>query len=146
MLDIHRRMKEFSRECLKEADSVVLVAELSLASLRDTLRLSDLMVDIFKMSPPIIVVNRCGISSKSEMNAADFEKGITAKIVEKISYAPELFSYIGVEIPSIVNAKNPVMKPLYSLAKQLLPNILADGEIKEKGGLAGFMKKKKKDE
>lgn len=144
ILDIPRRMGAFERECLKSSNNVLLVAELSLLSLRDTLRLSDLMVDIFKMKPPMVIVNRSGMSSKSEMSLADFEKGITTKIAEKILYAPDLFMQIGSDIPSVANAKHPAVKSLYSLAKQLLPNTFPDEEPKEKGLLAGFMQKKEK--
>lgn len=146
ILDIPRRMGEFERECLKSSNNVILVAELSLLSLRDTLRLSDLMVDVFKMVPPMVVVNRSGMSSKSEMSVADFEKGITAKIAEKISYAPDLFMQIGNDIPCVANAKNPAVKPLYSLAKQLLPNAFADEEPKTKGFFSSFKQTKKKSE
>lgn len=143
VLDVPRNMGKFGRECLKRAHHVLIVAELSLASLRDTLRLSDLMVDSFKMPAPIVIANRVG-ASKSEISIADFEKGITTKIAEKIMYLPDIFMYIGSDIPSIVHAKSNALKPLYSLAKQLLPSLILDEAPKEKK-LLGFMNKKKKE-
>jgi pilus assembly protein CpaE len=143
ILDIPRRMGRFERECLKKANNVLIVAELSLQSLRDTLRISDLMVDSFKMSPPMVIVNRAGMAPKNEMSISDFEKGITVKIVEKILYMPDLFMPISSDIPSIVHAKHAAMKPLYSLAKQLLPNILPD-EVQKEKGFMDFLKKKEK--
>ncbi|MEQ1705518.1 MAG: AAA family ATPase [Rickettsiales bacterium] len=144
VLDIPRNMGKFEHECLKRAHHVLLVAELSLASLRDTLRLSDLIVDTFKMPPPMVIANRVGVAPKNEMSVADFEKGITAKIAEKIMYSPDIFMYIGNDIPSIAHAKNAILKPLYSLAKQLVPSITLDEAPKDKN-LLGFMKKKKKE-
>lgn len=143
VLDIPRNMGKFGNECLKRAHHVLLVAELTLASLRDTLRISDLMVDTFKISPPMVVVNRVGVS-KNEMSVADFEKGITAKIVEKILYSPDVFMYIGSDIPSVVHAKSSALKPLYALAQQLIPSIKLDEAPKDKN-ILGFMKKKKKE-
>ncbi len=143
ILDIPLHMGQFGRECLKKANHIIVVAELNLASLRDTLRLSDLVVDTYKMAAPIVVVNRAGMAPKNEMSIADFEKGITAKVVEKISYSPDVFMHIGAEIPAITHLKNAVVKPLYSLAKQLLPSLPLDEEPKDKK-LLGFMSKKKK--
>jgi hypothetical protein len=77
------------------------------------------------------------------MSIPDFEKGITVKIVEKILYMPDLFMPISSDIPSIVHAKHAAMKPLYSLAKQLLPNILPD-EVQKEKGFMDFLKKKEK--
>lgn len=141
VLDIPRRMRQFSRQCLKKTNDVVLVAELSLQSLRDTLRLSDLMVDSFKMSPPKVIANRVGVAPKNEIGIADFEKGILAKVVEKIMYSPEIFMEIGIEIPSISHAKHASVKPLYSLAKLLLPALNLEEEQKSKSPF-GFIKKK----
>ena len=143
VLDISRHMGQFERECLKKAHNVLLVADLSLQAIRDTMRFSDLIVDTFKMSPPMVIVNRAGAAPKNEMSLPDFEKGITMKVVEKIVYTPDIFMYIGTDIPSIAHAKNNVVKPLYSLAKQLLPNMTLDEEPKDKN-ILGFMKKKKK--
>jgi pilus assembly protein CpaE len=143
VLDIPSRMGQFGRECLKKANHVVIVSELNLASLRDTLRISDLVVDTYKMAAPIVIVNRAGMAPKNEMSIADFEKGITAKVAEKIAYSPDVFMHIGIDIPSIAHAKNAVVKPLYALAKQLLPKLSFDEEPKDKK-LLGFMSKKKK--
>ncbi len=143
ILDIPSHMGHFGRECLKKANHILIVAELNLASLRDTLRLSDLVVDTYKMAPPLVIINRVGMAPKNEISLADFEKGITTKIVEKISYSPDVFMHIGIDIPSITNAKNAVVKPIYSLAKHLLPKLSLDEEPKDKK-LLGFMNKKKK--
>jgi pilus assembly protein CpaE len=143
VLDIPSHIGQFGRECLKKANHIIIVSELNLASLRDTLRLSDLVVDIYKMAAPIVIVNRAGMAPKNEMSLADFEKGITAKIAEKIAYSPDIFMHIGMDIPSITHAKNTVVKPLYALAKQLLPKLSFDEDSKDKK-LLGFMSKKKK--
>lgn len=145
VLDVPHRIGRFERECLKKAHNILLVAELSLQSLRDTLRLNDLIVDTFKMSAPVVVINRIGMAPKSEISLSDFEKGITVKVAEKIPYTQDVFMYIGSDIPSIVHAKHAAMKPLYSLAKKLFPNILPDEAPKDKSSFS-FLKKNKKGE
>ncbi len=144
ILDVPRHMGNFERECLKKSNNIILVAELTLSSLRDTLRFHDLIVDTYKMAAPTVIVNRSGISSKAEMSVADFEKGITTKITEKISYTPDLFMQISGDIPSVINAKHPAMKPLYSLAQHLFPDILEQEEVKKKGVFSAFVKTKEK--
>lgn len=142
VLDIPRNLSQFSRDFLKKADSVVLVAELNLQSLRDTLRLSDLIRDTLKLPAPMVVINRAGVAPKNEISVADFEKGIGDKIVEKINYLTDVFMYIGNEIPAVTHAKNTGIKPLYNIAKQLLPNMQIVEEVK-KNDMLGFLKKKK---
>ena len=140
VLDIPRHLNGYTRQCLKLADHVVMVTELTLFSLRDALRLSDALKETFKLQPALIVVNRAGIMPKHEMQVADFEKGVGAKIVQKIPFAPELFAQIGSEIPALKNGKHVAVKPLVALAEQLFPETKARaGKDAKKGGF--FSKK-----
>ncbi len=145
VLDIPRNLNHFSHEFLTRADKILLVTELSLQSLRDTLRLSDLMRDKLKIKSEMVVINRAGVAPKNEISVVDFEKGIGEKTVEKINYLPDIFMHVGTDIPAVVHAKNVALKPLYNLAKHLLPSM----HFMEKGknyDLLGFFKKKKPDE
>lgn len=142
VIDVPRNLDGFARECLRMSNHVILVADLSLLSLRDTLRIHDLLVEGFKKPAPLVVANRVGMSSKSEMSLTDFEKGITTKVTEKVIYAPELFSYIGSDIPVVSNPRHPAVASLNALAKIFLPNILGAEKPKEKGLFASLSKKK----
>lgn len=123
VLDIPRHMTGFSRQCLKLSDHVVLVTEMSLASLRDTLRISDMMRDSLKLKPPVIVANRVGLAGKHEMQRADFEKGINAKLAQVIPFAPDAFMLVSAEIPAIKNKTHAAFKPLFDLLEQWLPDM-----------------------
>ena len=123
VLDVPRHLNAYARQCLKHADHVVMVTELTLLSLRDALRLSDVLRETLKMQPPLIVVNRAGFIPKHEMQVADFEKGVSAKIAQRIPFAPEMFMQIGTEIPSIKMKSHAALKPLHGLVEQLLPDV-----------------------
>jgi pilus assembly protein CpaE len=123
VIDIPRYLNAFSKAALKQADHVLLVTELTLLSLRDVLRVGDVFRETMKAKAPIVVASRVGIAPKHEMQAADFEKGINAKITHKIGYAPEMFMHIGTDIPAIKHKSNPAFKPLYALAAQLVPDV-----------------------
>ncbi len=125
VLDIPRYLSPFARQCLKQADHVVLVTELTLLSLRDALRLGDLMRETLKIKPAVIVANRVGFAPKQEMQPVDFEKGVGTKIARSIPFAPELFMQIGVsnEIPPL-KMKSPCRcssRYCKHLAEQLVP-------------------------
>lgn len=123
VLDIPRHLSSYHRQCLKLSDQVVMVTELTLLSLRDALRLSDVLREALKTKPPLIVVNRAGFNSKQEMQLADFEKGVSAKIAQRIPFAPEMFMQIGTEIPALKMKSHAAVKPLQALAEQLLPEL-----------------------
>ena len=140
VLDVPRHLNFYTRQCLQNADHIVIVTELTLLSLRDALRLSDLIRETLKKQPPLVVVNRAGCIPKYEMQVADFEKGIGTKIVQKIPFAPELFMQIGTEIPALKMKTHAAVKPLQALAEQLVPGAKAKlAEEKKKGGF--FSKK-----
>ncbi len=147
VLDVPRYLDTFSKQCLAVSDHVVLVTELSLLSLRDALRLHDLMREGLKMRPPTVVASRVGLSSKNQVVLADFEKGINAKVMHSIPFAPDVFMPIGPEIPAVKSKTNPAVKAIYQLAGELVPeakDIKAGNEKAAKK--SGFLSKKDKKE
>ena len=128
ILDLPRHLDAFHRACLQQSDQVVLVSELSLVSLRDGLRIMDLMRENLKVKPPVIVANRAGFASRIEMQLGDFEKGVSAKISVKVPYAPDVFMPISTDIPAVKKKGHAAVKPLVVLAELLLP------ELKPKAG------------
>lgn len=141
VLDIPRYLNQFSRECLKKSSQIIIVAELNLQSLRDTLRLSDFIRDTLKIPQPMVVINRFAMSSKNEIGIADFEKAIGIKSAVKIAYTPDIFMQVGTDIPSVTQRKNPCMKPIYELAMQLVPDLQLP-EAEKASDLLSFFKKK----
>lgn len=141
ILDVPRHLNAYARQCLKHADHVVMVSELTLLSLRDALRLSDIIRETLKLQPPHIVINRAGFIPKHEMQVADFEKGVSAKVAQRIPFAPEMFMQIGTEIPSLKMKSHAALKPLQALAELVVPEakVRAGGKEAKKGGF--FSKK-----
>ncbi len=123
ILDVPRYLGSYARQFVQKADFVVLVTELTLLSLRDCLRIGDLMRESFHMNPPIIIANQVGHSAKHEMKAADFEKGINNTVSYRVPYAPDIFMPISNEFP-VIRAKNHAsVQPLYELAAHLVPAV-----------------------
>jgi pilus assembly protein CpaE len=134
VMDVPRYLNQFSRQCLMQADHVVLVTDLTLLALRDALRLADLMRESLKMKMPMVVANRVGLAPKFEMRPADFEKGINSKIAHSITFSPDMFMEISTDIAAIKHKTNSVVAPIYQLAAELMPEvkIKAPGAVAEK--------------
>ena len=122
VLDVPRHMTGFAQNCLRMADYTILVSELTLLCLRDTLRLQDAMREGWKAKPPLIVANRVGLAAKHEVPIADFEKGINTKITEQIAFAPDVFMPIMRDIAAVKFKHNPAVKPIYHLVHMIVPN------------------------
>lgn len=142
VFDVGRLPSAFSRQCLLVSNKILLTADLSLLSLRDTLRLSDLMREHFKLSAPLMVANRVGLASKQMLAVEDFEKGVSAKFTAQIPFAPELFMEVGAFIPAVKNKTHAAGKPLRALAAQLVPQA-GKPAAKESKGFSLFSKRKK---
>jgi len=141
VLDIPRHQTHFSRQALKQADYIVLVTELTLLSLRDALRMGDMLRESLKMKPPLVVANRIGLAPKQELLPVDFEKGMNIKIACRVTFAPDIFMQISSDIVAVKHKANPVVKPLYQLAEQLVPEAKSVAVAGEKKSLGLFAKK-----
>lgn len=146
VLDLPRHLNSFARKVLAKTDEVVLVSELTLPSVRDTLRLADLTRELMKKTPAI-VVNRVGLG-KHGVAPADFEKGVNAKINYSIPFAPDIYMQVGSDIPAVKSKSHAAIKPIYDLAAKLFPEakIAAAKPEKTSGGLFKFGSKGKKEE
>ncbi len=148
VLDVPRYLDPFSTKCLGAADNVVLATELTLLSLRDALRMQDMMRESLKMRAPVVVAMRTGLAAKHQVIVADFEKGINAKVAFSVPFTPDIFMPIGADIPALKSKSHASVKPIYQLAEQLIPEAKsADagkaGKGEKKSG--GMFAKKKKD-
>jgi pilus assembly protein CpaE len=138
VLDVPRFLSTFNRACLKQAEHVVMVTDLSLLALRDMLRVGDVMRETLKIKPSVIVANRIGMVPKHEMPVADFEKGANSKIACRVPFAPDIYMQISNDIPAVKQKTHAAVKPLHALAVQLVPEARAKPSLKEKNKKAGF--------
>ncbi|MDX2074349.1 MAG: AAA family ATPase [Alphaproteobacteria bacterium] len=142
VLDVPRHLNHFTRTCLQTADFALLVTELSLLSLRDTLRMQDAMRDGWKTRPPMIIANRVGLAPKQEIPVVDFEKGAGAKIAEQIAFAPDIWMVVGRDVPAVKHKSHASVQPLYRLAAAIAPEIKLDTPGRKNSFSLPFFKKK----
>lgn len=141
ILDIPRQLTPHTMNFLKKADKVIVVSELSLLSLRDTLRIQDMFREVLKLPPPLIVLNRTGMMPKHEMHLADFEKGVNMKTTANIPFAPDAFMQVSSDIPAIKMKSHAAMKAVYGLAYQLVPAFAPKESPEKKSGFKLFKPK-----
>jgi pilus assembly protein CpaE len=146
VLDMPRHLNNYTRQCLGHAAQAVIVTELTLAGLRDTLRLWDMMRENYQSIESVIVANRVGMAVKHAVKDADFEKGINGKVQYRVSYAPDIFMPIGPDIASLKSKTHAAIKPLYALAAELLPDVQFQKAADKKKGGGGFFKRPPKEE
>lgn len=84
VVDLPRHLLGAAAAVLPRFDAIAVVTDLSLASLRDTLRIRS---GIDRMAPdlkPLIVGNRIGAGGAGQLPVAEFEKGLGGKLDHKI--------------------------------------------------------------
>jgi pilus assembly protein CpaE len=105
IVDLPRTLTEDSQQVLKEATHLVLVTDLSLVGMRDTLRLAQLALQGNAACQLSIVANRVGEFRQGEIAMAEFEKAVGRKIDLVIPFDPK-------NVTAAMNIGRPV--PTYS--------------------------------
>lgn len=141
VLDVPRHLTHFSHACLKHADFTVLVVELSLLSLRDTLRMQEAMRTGWKMKAPLIVANKIGLSKAHEVPLEDFEKGANCKVAAQVNFAPDIFMPLEQEPATIRHKTHATTKGIYELAAIIAPQVKPVQAVKTTAGFSLFKKK-----
>lgn len=137
MVDLPRQINVLSRYVLSHADHVVIVAEPSLLSLRDTLRLKDMVVETFKRPVPHVLINREGYS-KQEPSRGEFAKHLELTPVGYVPFAAGVIGATGRgdDVAKDAKLKN-VTAPLRTLAEQFAGKEKPVEEPKKKGKIKG---------
>lgn len=139
IVDVPRQINPMTRYVLSHADHVVIVAEPSILSLRDTLRLKDLIVETFKRPAPQVLINREGYASKQEPSRAEFIKHLELTPVGYVPYNAGIIGATGRgdDVTKDSKLKN-ATAPLRALAEQFSgKEVTADEEPKKKSKLKG---------
>ena len=89
IVDLPRTLTGESQQVLKEATHLVLVTDLSLVGMRDTLRLAQLALQGNSACQLSIVANRVGEFRQGEIAMAEFEKAVGRKIDLVIPFDPK---------------------------------------------------------
>ena len=143
IVDLPRGMVSRHGGALSEATGVMIVSDLSIAGVRDTLRLHDFVRGVAPGASRTVIANRAGLDKKNEVPKAEFERGAETAI-----------AYLVAEDPKSVHAAQNAGKPVISIARncklvQTVDSICDDivvqldvdpDAIGEDGGAAGKKK------
>lgn len=80
VVDLPRVVAPSTHQVLESATDLLLVSDLSLAGMRDTMRIISMLPSVNAACNVIVIVNRAGEHKQGEMPRAEFEKGIGRKI------------------------------------------------------------------
>jgi pilus assembly protein CpaE len=89
VIDLPRVLDDGSRHVISNVDSFLLVTDLSLAGLRDALRIMDLVKRIGSKASPILVASQVGAPHRGEISQREFERGLGQSVDHVISYDPK---------------------------------------------------------
>ncbi len=90
VVDLPRLVVGARRELLGAAEDIVIVSDLSLVALRDTLRLKRLLHEVGANARLSVVANRVGAKSATQISLKEFEKGFDAKLDYTVAYDEKL--------------------------------------------------------
>lgn len=74
---------------LAQADKAVLVSDLSLAGMRDAVRIASWIKSSATRAALSVVVNKAGMHGQAEVPRADFERGIESKVAQLLPFDPK---------------------------------------------------------
>lgn len=89
VVDLPRALDDGSRHLIANADTFVLVTDLSLAGLRDTLRIIDLTKRVGGKTTPLVVASQVGAAHRGEISQREFERGLGQSLDHLISFDPK---------------------------------------------------------
>jgi len=89
MIDLPRRLDDCGRHLVANADQLVLITDMSLPGLRDTLRLIDLAKRVGTRTPPLVVASQSARLNRGEISQREFERGLGSGIDHLISFDPK---------------------------------------------------------
>lgn len=90
--DIPRHLDAPARHTLASADTIIIVAEPTIASLRDALRLKDYCSDTLKRKSLHILINREGLSAKQEIPKAEFTKHLGSEPAARLPFIADIMA------------------------------------------------------
>jgi pilus assembly protein CpaE len=76
VIDMPRSLDSMARQVIALADQTIVVTDLSLSALRDSVRIVDLARSLDARSKPLLVANQVGADHRGEIGRPEFERGI----------------------------------------------------------------------
>jgi len=136
------QIQEHEFQILKTSSCIV-VTELSIPGLRDTMRVNDLIKEQLGNKDITIIANKTGLNKKFETPQKDFEQGLGRKIDFVMPYDAESYGfYDNGKVTSIARRDAKFSKSLEQLAGIFLSGKGKNGAATKKGLLEGFLSRK----
>ena len=149
IVDLPRHLLAAQKRLLTSAHEIVLVTELSLAGIRDTLRIKTALNNLSCTAVLTVVASRMGPTRTGHVDAASFEKGAQIKIdlvVPEDQKSVTIAANSGKALGAVAKGAS-VTKALLTLAEKLSGGSKKTGPNKKQNFLENLFKKpnKKKD-
>jgi pilus assembly protein CpaE len=139
VVDLPRSLDAMARQVVALADSTIVVTDLSLSALRDTVRLVDLAKALDARGKPLLVANQVGADHRGEIGRPEFERGIGGPLDHAVPFdvkAAVAAAHGGKAIPAAAGGSKAAAE-LRSLAARLAGR----EAMKARGGLLSRFKK-----
>jgi pilus assembly protein CpaE len=136
VVDLPRSPNPCTQQVMQSATDLVLVTDLSLAGMRDTMRIVGLMPTTNASCAISLVANRAGEHKQGEMPRAEFEKGIGRKLDLILPFDAKTVAAATNFGQPVAATKGPVANGLHDIADRLCGPAAGTG-----GPRAGFLQK-----
>jgi pilus assembly protein CpaE len=127
LVDLPRTPNPCSQQILQNATDLVLVSDLSLAGMRDTMRIAGLLPTTNAACNALLIVNRCGEHKQGEMPRAEFEKGVGRKLDLVLPFDARTVAAATNFGQAVAATKGPVASGLRQIAERLCGPQAGDG-------------------
>lgn len=121
VIDLPRALGEGSRHIIAGATRFVVVTDLSIAGLRDSLRLVELAKRVGCVADPLIVASQVGAAHRGEINLREFERGLGSSVSFQIPFdakAAAVMARKGKAMPEVAGGSKAAAE-LLALAQEL---------------------------
>jgi pilus assembly protein CpaE len=126
LIDIPRLMITQYQSVLAQADTIVLVSEMSLVGIRDTARIRSFLRSNGITAECLVVAAKVGKSGNGQVDRATFERGIETKLAHVFPECGVLMSEAANngKPASLVAPKSPFTAEVVRFAERLLPRAM----------------------
>ena len=147
VIDVPRTAFSVRQKVIEAATKVVIVTELTLPGLRDTIRILANVEDVAPKTPVLVVANRAGGPSQA-MPISEFQKAIGRKVDFQLPEEPKVLNSAADNGKPLLqqDKRGKLSKAIEKIAKQVTDNRAPDDGAakKAKGGGFGMLFKGKK--
>ena len=123
IVDLPRSPNPCTQQVLQSATDLVLVTDLSLAGMRDTMRLTGMLPTTNASCNITLVVNRVGEHKQGEMPRAEFEKGVSRKLDLLLPFDAKTVAAATNFGQPVASAKGPVAAGLREITERAVRSV-----------------------